>query len=125
MPVSQALHIAAKIRFYQFNRCLGQVMLDLKFAAVARQGFTLTFQFFDLWSRKHCSCVPSWQEPPSQGAGVFQTIQRRPATSDRFCQWHVSRFDAAPLIAFIAAEEMNFRNETNGRNSVLMRCGSR
>jgi len=35
----------------------------------------------------------------------------------------VSRFDAVPLIAFIAAKVTDYRNETNGR--VPGWCGSR
>ena len=31
------------------------------------------------------------------------------------CNLDVSRFDAAPLIAFIAAKETNYGNETHGR----------
>ena len=46
----------------------------------------------------------------------FPTVLRSVQTLCRFMNFlDVSRFDAAPLIAFIAAEETNYGTETNGR----------
>ena len=54
-----------------------------------------------------------------------------PQTHGKIERWHqtlknrildLSRFDAAPLIAFIATKEMNYGNETNGR--ISQGCGA-
>ena len=52
------------------------------------------------------SCRQIWRNPKPFGATVLSFLV--------ICRMGFARFDAAPLIAFIAAKETNYGNETQG-----------
>lgn len=61
-------------------------MLNLKFADSALQGFTLTFQFFDLWIQGRPFLAFHRGRNLQAKELVFPSIQRWPANADLFCQ---------------------------------------
>lgn len=61
-------------------------------------------------------CSPQAAQPYRASMGVGHSrVLKRELSLQVSTMLDVSRFDAAPLIAFIAAKETNYGNETHGR----------